>query len=214
MAVDLIQPVTNNAKTLAEDTGALPENSSANALLHELQLGEQLNHCVTDTRRADFSLMLAMLSEDVREHSQFLLPKAAETEVVEYNNRMMRKSFNLPDKAPLALSSVDEIKQFNQAQAIADDNMVSVKLANAMTPNALAFRDNKKHINTEIIENTNLLTQLKLKQSQIHEVQSLESLQTKSSNMTEKPLNQSFQFNAKAWLDGIEESIVKAPLLN
>ena len=48
--------------------------SSTDVLLHELQLGEQLNESVVQTRRADFSLMLAMLAAAF-DHAVFgLLP--------------------------------------------------------------------------------------------------------------------------------------------
>ena len=174
--------------------------SSANILLHELQLGEQLNESVVETRRADFSLMLAMLADDVREQSQFLLPHAPEPIETDFTNLALRKQFNLPEQAPLALSSLDDVKQFNQAQTIADNDLATIHLANAMMAKPLAFRDDKKHIDTQVLQNTSLFTQLKHKQT----------LTSDADNPLSKPLT----FNAKAWLDGIQQAIIKAPLLN
>ncbi len=204
--------IKNSAEHLASDL------SSINVLLHELQLGEQLNESVEQTRRADFSLMLAMLAEDVREQSQFLLPKSPEETAVELSNLALRKQFNLPDKAKLALTTPNEVNQFNQAHIIVDNDLANIHLTNAMMPKPLAFRDDNKHIESQVLENTSLFTQLKHKQSaeacqaQLNQLPQ-NQLDTRS-NETDKPLSQSLNFNAKAWLDGIQQSLVKAPLLN
>ncbi len=204
--------IKNSAEHLASDL------SSINVLLHELQLGEQLNESVEQTRRADFSLMLAMLAEDVREQSQFLLPKSPEETAVELSNLALRKQFNLPDKAKLALTTPNEVNQFNQAHIIVDNDLANIHLTNAMMPKPLAFRDDNKHIESQVLENTSLFTQLKHKQAaeacqaQLNQLPQ-NQLDTRS-NETDKPLSQSLNFNAKAWLDGIQQSLVKAPLLN
>jgi len=76
----------------------IPDNNIAlksEILLHELQLGEQLNESVHQARRADFSLMLAMLCDDVREQSQFILPKSeinSADQAVD-NNEVLRQHF-------------------------------------------------------------------------------------------------------------------------
>ena len=200
-----------------EVSGSLQPATTSNTLLHELQLGEQLNHCVVETRRADFALMIAMLADDVREQSQFLVPQPETPKNIEFTNSSMRKEFNLPKKAPLALSTLDDINQFNQAQLIANKDLISLQLENAMKPKPLAFRDDKKHISTNVMGNTSVFTQLK--QAQIKQALSLqinqstcdESIRTDKADTTlSKPLT----FNAKAWLEGIQETIVKAPLLN
>jgi hypothetical protein len=206
LAVELAQQITQNSKASNGSAGNLSsEKFSSNVLLHELQLGEQLNESVGQTRRADFSLMLAMLAEDVREQSQFLLPKAAEPIPVDVTNIALRKQFNLPEKAPLALSTPDGVKQFNQIQSIVDNDLATIHLADAMMPKPLAFRDDKNHIESQVLENTSLFTQLKHKQAQ--EINS-------ASNDSDKPLSQPLNFDAKAWLDNIQQSLVKAPLLN
>ena len=126
MAVELSQQLsTNNFSQSSEvvkgSAGKLATDfSSASALLHELQLGEQLNESVVQTRRADFSLMLAMLADDVREQSQFLLPQTPETTPADVTNIALRKQFNLPEKPALALTTLDDVKQFNQVHNIVD----------------------------------------------------------------------------------------------
>ena len=224
MAVELSQQFSTNNTSQSNDVmknsaGHLASDlSSTNVLLHELQLGEQLNESVEQTRRADFSLMLAMLAEDVREQSQFLLPKSEEETAVELSNLALRKQFNLPDKAKLALTTPNEVNQFNQAHIIVDNDLANIHLTNAMMPKPLAFRDDNKHIESQVLENTSLFTQLKHKQAaeacQAHLNQLPQNQLDTTSIETDKPLSQSLNFNAKAWLDGIQQSLVKAPLLN
>jgi hypothetical protein len=215
LAVELAQQLTQKIKASKGVVGDLtPETFSSNALLHELQLGEQLNHSVEQTRRADFSLMLAMLAEDVREQSQFLLPKTKTAPTTEATNKALRKAFNLPEQESLSLNTLDDINQFNEAQAIVDNDLATIKLSNAMKPKPLAFRDDKQHISTNVIENTSLFTQLKYKQSQLAQVNRITDTEQATQNTIDKPISEMLNFNAKAWLDGIEQSLVKAPLLN
>jgi len=213
LAVELAQQLTQNIEASKRSAGSVvPETFSSNALVHELQLGERLNQSVEQTRRADFSLMLAMLAEDVREQSQFLLPKAEAPAVEEASNSALRKAFNLPEKESLALKTLEDIKQFNQAQIIANNDLANIHLSNAMNVKPIAFRDNKQHISAEVLENTSLLTQLKHKQ--LSHTQQVAEINSTAIKQADKPLNQALNFNAKAWLDGIQQSLVKAPLLN
>lgn len=194
--------------------------SSASVLLHELQLGEQLNESVVQARRADFSLMLAMLTEDVREQSQFLLPQTEGAVAAEVTNAALRKQFNLPNKAALALTSLDDMKQFNQVQTIIDNDLANIHLTNAMMAKPLAFRDDKKHIESQVLQNTSLFTQLKHKQAIAvnqrlsNQLQINQAQENQVASNVDKQLSQPLNFNAKAWLDGIQQSLVKAPLLN
>ncbi|TMM44841.1 hypothetical protein FCS21_10990 [Colwellia ponticola] len=202
----------NSAGQLAADF------SSSTALLHELQLGEQLNESVVQSRRADFSLMLAMLAEDVREQSQFLLPQAQQKLPADVTNRSLRKQFNLPEEASLALSTLDELSQFNQVQAIVDNSLATLQLTNAMQPRPLAFRDDKKHINSNVLHNTSLFTQLKYKQAALINQELDRLLQAREEAemviKSDKPLSKPLTFNATAWLDNIQQSIIQAPLVS
>ena len=216
MAVELSSQLpTNNFAVGTEASKSSAEQlatdfSSANVLLHELQLGEQLNESVGETRRADFTLMLAMLTDDVREQSQFLLPQATEPATVDVTNIALRKQFNLAEQAPLALSKLDDVKQFNQGQSIVDNDLANIHLSNAMKAKPLAFRDDKNHIESQVLQNTSLFTQLKHKQITAAASQG----QPGSISDADKPLSKALTFNAKAWLDSIQQSLVKAPLLN
>ena len=170
----------------------------SSVLSHELQLGEQLNQCVHANRRADFGLLLAMLDEDVRSQSQFLLPQH-EQETTEVNNAKLRREFQLPDEPALALTSMHDIKKFSQADLVAKQQMSDIHLREALNPQALAFRDDVKHIVTPIINNTSIHCKNR------YNAQNDSSIEEASRRLP---------FNAKEWLSSIQTAIVKAPLVN
>lgn len=193
MAVNVVDDTFNNS--LNKQTDALK------LLLHELQLGEQLNECVHESRRSDFSLMLAMLCDDVREQSQFVLPQTASidgtsTDKEQITNQALRKHFDLPEKAPLALEGIEQINQYNQAQLIVDNDLSSLHLINALTPRPLTFRDNNKHISSTVLSNTSLVCQEK------------QALQQEG-KVINKPLN----MHVEGWLKSIQTSLIKSNLI-
>jgi hypothetical protein len=168
-------------------------------LLHELQLGEQLNESVHQARRADFSLMLAMLCDDVREHSQFILPKAdvSSADQSKQTNQALRKHFELPEQAPLALKNIEQISQYNESQLIADNDLVSIQLSNALSPKPLTFRDDNKYIASNILANTSL------------------TCQEKHTNPKSSPvLNTRINMNVESWLKAVQTSLVKSSLVD
>ena len=167
---------------------------SNDILVHELQLGEQLNESVHHERRSDFSLLLAMLTEDVRAHSQFTLPLSQIPEK-STSSEQLRKYFQLPDEAPLALKDVADISRYNQASLLEKQQLEDLRLANILSPKPLAFRDDVKHINQQVMTNTSLYCQQK------HQDISLTKTQQRA------------DFNAKAWLAAVQTTIVKAPLM-
>ncbi|MEH6596753.1 MAG: VC2046/SO_2500 family protein [Colwellia polaris] len=167
------------------------ENISNDILVHELQLGEQLNESVHSKRRADFSLLLAMLTDDVRAHSQFKLPQTV-TPANVTTSELLRKRFQLPKEAPIALKDIEDTQLFNQADLIESKRLEHLRLMNALNPNPLAFRNDTGFINQQVMSNTSLYCQQKyinkaLEQSQPHT-----------------------EFNAEAWLSGIKNTLEKS----
>ncbi len=171
-------------------------------LLHELQLGEQLNECIHQSRRSDFSLMLAMLCDDVREQSQFILPQTSpidgtSTEKDQITNQVLRKHFDLPEEAPLSLKNIEQINQYNQAQIIVDNDLASLHLLNALTPNPLSFRDDDKYIPSDVLANTTLICQEKHSLKQDVDV-----------------INKPLKVHVEGWLKSIQTSLIKSSLVN
>jgi len=177
----------------------LTESVDSQILVHELQLGEQLNESVHSARRADFALLLAMLTDDVKSHSQFYLPQTeGKTKVVD--DSTLRKEFELPEKAPLSLDNNHSTSAFNQAELIQQNNLAELHLSNVLAPKPLAFRDDKKHITQQILSNTSLYCQKRFKQQKNEEVVDRD--------------NSRLLFDAKGWLNAVHNTIVKAPLLD
>lgn len=193
MALTAAQQQLNNSLDL---NGTATAPFASKALLHELQLGEQLNKSVHQARRADFSLMLAMLCDDVREQSQFALPQK-EIKDSNINADLLRQQFQLPKKAPLALEALEQIKEYNQAQNISEPNLVNIHLNNSLNPKPLAFRDNVKHVVSTVMDNTTLVCQAKHAKSKENTV-----------------LNKRQAMNVEAWLQNIQLSLVKSRLVS
>ncbi|MEW6990936.1 VC2046/SO_2500 family protein [Colwelliaceae bacterium 6441] len=170
---------------------------TSNLLVEELQLGEQLNHCVHSDRRSDFALLLSMLSGDVLAHSEFKLPRTAST-IKESSEELLRKEFELPRKQKLALESLDEITAFSQADLIEQNQLTTLHLTQALSPKPLCFRNDKKHINSSVLANTSLYCQQQYQRSKQDDL----APQTR------------LDFNVNAWLKSVQTAIVKAPLLD
>ena len=166
------------------------ENSESKLLIEELQLGVKLNECVHSKRRYDFSLMLSMLAPDVRVHSQFSLP-LTEKDHVNVSDESLRKTLNVAATPPLALTSLADITCFQQGHLVVNEQLATMRLTDAINPKPLAFRDDKKHISSSVMDNTSLFCQQKKK-------------------ILSK---QRLPFNVKAWLNAVQETVVKAPLV-
>lgn len=164
-------------------------------LYEELQLGNKLNECVHRGERSEFALLLSMLDQDVQQHSQFSLPKT-EKRVKEIDNETLRKSFNLPKQQALALSSVDEINEFNNASLVEQGSIDTIRLKSCLNPQALSFRDDKKHIDTTIVNSLSLHCRHRLNQKQLNE----------------QPTKR-LPFDAANWLSGIRDTLVSSALV-
>lgn len=171
----------------------LQTSISAKLLVEELQLGKQLSQSIQGNRRSDFSLLLAMLADDVRAHSQFSLPTSSNVQEKK-SSSALRKYFDLPNETPLGLNSIDDIDKYGQAELINKNTLVSLHLSDCLQPKPLAFRDNKAFVNTDVLSNTSVYCQ------QQH-------LQPTEKNRQKR------RFDANNWLKNVQNTLVKAPLL-
>ncbi|WP_448211505.1 VC2046/SO_2500 family protein [Colwellia sp. MEBiC06753] len=156
-------------------------------LSHELQLDESLNTSIHQARRADFSLLLAMLTDDVSAHSQFQLPKTVDDEIT-VDDAKLRRLFDLPHPQALALNELKDIDQFNQAEQIASGLMTAIKLNDALTPKPLSFRNDKTHIDSNVMANTSIHCQYRA--------------ETGAQQTERQPMN------ANEWLKAIHDGLV------
>ncbi|WP_206486396.1 VC2046/SO_2500 family protein [Thalassotalea sp. G2M2-11] len=166
----------------------------ADILVEELQLGDKLNSCVHQNRHSDFSLMLAMLTDDVRAHSQFHLPETVDKKPL-IDSELLRKRFDLPPEQRLALTNLEEISEYAQASLVENKQLTAMHLQQAMHPKPLAFRDDKAHINHSVMSNTSLYCQKKHQQKTADNTKHLD-------------------FNVNEWLKAVQTTIVKSPLIN
>ncbi|KLV11309.1 hypothetical protein C9I92_11475 [Photobacterium ganghwense] len=103
-------------------------------LINEVQLGSQLNQAVETGRRADFALMLAMLSPDRLETVPVdTLPATEQTE------GDLRAYFELQPPRPLSASESCYENSARQAQAFHDGGMADVRLLSGLSPTALTY---------------------------------------------------------------------------
>lgn len=161
-------------------------------LINEIKLGIKLNQCVHENRRSDFSLMLAMLTEDAREFSEFCLPTAHKHTPQE---TVLRKKFQLPNQQALALENMNQITQYNEVADIQQNNMSAIHLNNALSPKPLSFKNNSKHIPNNVLSNMNVHSQERY-------------LMEKNNNRVNQPVS----FNAVGWLNSIENSMTENTL--
>lgn len=95
-------------------------------LVDEMQLGTRLNEDIQSQNRADFALMLCMLSSDVKDHPLF------NDEVRKDREVNLRAKFHLTEE----LRKYAETSDFDRAQALtemfASEGMTSVHLAQCL----------------------------------------------------------------------------------
>lgn len=187
------------------------QSVNSNLLVEELQLGEQLNHCVHSARRSDFSLMLSMLTDDVLAHSQFRLPQTEESTKLT-TDETLRKAFDLPKTSRLSLEDLEDINEFSQAHLIEAQQLSTLHLMQALLPKPLAFRDDKFHIEPNVLANTRLYCQQQYQlKKQAGSLKDKTNTGTIEESKSEK--NNRLAFDVNAWLKSVQTTIVKAPLL-
>lgn len=98
------------------------------SLINELQLGERLNLAVESHRRGEFALLLALLSQDVRDWPQFHLHDDVEKDTV------LRQQFDLPAPQPLVGDLSQEPSPVDNSYHFISEGERSFQLAQALMP--------------------------------------------------------------------------------
>ncbi|WP_150143223.1 VC2046/SO_2500 family protein [Candidatus Enterovibrio escicola] len=109
-------------------------------LISDTQLGGDLNLAVTQGRRSDFALMLALLSNDAVETTQ-IVPAYLEN-ISDVN---LRKKFNIPEPVFLTAKERDYDLCSKQADAFHQSGITSTRLNHCITPVALYFPAFRTH---------------------------------------------------------------------
>ncbi|USP12889.1 VC2046/SO_2500 family protein [Vibrio gazogenes] len=119
----MLQPTTEILHTL----------DKAN-LINELQCGQNVNQAIAQNRRADFALLLAMLSNDMRETTA--------TEVIDpihHTDSELRKHFALTSPQPLRSDQESYSSGAQIALQFHQGGICSAKLQHYLHPDALSY---------------------------------------------------------------------------
>ncbi|MFI3245493.1 MAG: VC2046/SO_2500 family protein [Ferrimonas sp.] len=101
----------------------------------EMNLGQRLNQAVNQQRRSDFSLMLAMMVQDVRYQGQFQLLRQEDGQPLP-----LRRQFQLPDEAPLEEQFNRDQRNIENAKAFQIGGLVQARLQDCLAPSPLSVR--------------------------------------------------------------------------
>ncbi|RTZ14116.1 hypothetical protein EJ063_17925 [Vibrio aquaticus] len=110
------------------------------SIINELQFGTGINHAVHEGRRADFSLILSMFSDDVRDNTP--VEKVDEIDTTEQALRQ-RFELQLPQQLRSDQSSYEMSAQ--QASLFHTSGLPSAKLSHYLKPDALTYLPEDTH---------------------------------------------------------------------
>jgi hypothetical protein len=133
---------------------SIPESDPAKPLhaVSELQFGDRINRAVETGHRSDFGLLLAMLSNDVRDTTPVTpVPESDQSEA------LLRRQFSVPTARKLR----SDQESYPRAAAIAEhfhqDGLAGAQLQTGLCPDALAYLPEKTHdLTEEVFRNLSL----------------------------------------------------------
>ncbi len=133
---------------------SIPETSPVKTppAINELLFGEQVNRAVENGQRADFALLLAMFSNDVRE----ITPVSILTET-DSSDQILRQQFCVPAARKLR----SDADSYTKAAAIADSfhkgGLYQAQLQSDLCPDALAYMPEHTYdLGEEVFRNLSL----------------------------------------------------------
>ncbi|NTS76138.1 hypothetical protein HR060_04585 [Catenovulum sp. SM1970] len=133
------------------------------SLVHELQLDNKLNQSIQQKHRADFSLMLAMLSADAKEFSQFQLP-AESLEDSRLDENQLKKELGVHPEVRLdADESYYQIANYF-SQSLASGGLAGSKLSIYLYRDTLAEHNDAKKVDEATLANCSSHTQRHIKE--------------------------------------------------
>ncbi|MGI3002285.1 VC2046/SO_2500 family protein [Shewanella algae] len=125
------------------------------SLINELQLGGRLNQAVESHRRGEFALLLALMSQDVRDWPQFHLHDDVEKDAV------LRQQFDLPAPQPLVGDLSQEPLPVDNSYHFISEGERSFQLAQALVPEPLVIRGKRDSGMQDALDNCDWHTRLR-----------------------------------------------------
>ncbi|WP_257325534.1 VC2046/SO_2500 family protein [Pseudoalteromonas rhizosphaerae] len=127
-------------------------------LITESQLNNRLAKSVSEHRRGEFALLLAMLSHDVLDFSQFHLPKTPfDAHASTPTEAQLREQLGAGPEQALAPDEFDMLIGQHNAQLLQQGSMADIRLRSCLAPEPLVIRDDKNHIPLMVIDNCELV---------------------------------------------------------
>lgn len=103
-------------------------------IINELNLGSGISHAVQQGRRADFSLMLALFSNDVRDNTP-----VENVEQLDTTEEKLRQRFELSPPQALRSDQSSYAVSAQQAELFHQGGLSSAKLSHYLTPEVLSY---------------------------------------------------------------------------
>ncbi|MZI92140.1 hypothetical protein F9817_02825 [Vibrio sp. CAIM 722] len=103
-------------------------------LINEIKVGTGINQAVHQSRRADFSLLLAMFSNDVRDNTP-----AEKVETPVTTDQVLRRRFQLQEPQSLRNDQSSYAISSEHARQFHDGGLSSAKLSHYLTPDPLTY---------------------------------------------------------------------------
>ncbi|NOI65668.1 VC2046/SO_2500 family protein [Vibrio sp. 99-8-1] len=119
---------------------SVPTELPTSTAINELHFGNDINTAVEQSRRADFSLLLAMFSEDVRETTPIEQFDTAPSEESD-----LRSQLDVPQARPLASDQSSYSSSAEIAKHFHAGGIQSAQLQADLRPDALAYIAENTH---------------------------------------------------------------------
>ncbi|WP_413284801.1 VC2046/SO_2500 family protein [Vibrio sp. MA40-2] len=126
--------------------------------INQLQMGETVCRAVSEKRRADFALLVAMFSDDVRDNTpleQLSTPSTSEHE--------LHNQFQVAARQSLRSNQESYTKSAHIANNFHQGGITSAKLQHGLNPDALAYMTEHTYdLGEEVYNNISIHTQRSL----------------------------------------------------
>jgi len=136
----------------------------ASLLTNELQLGQKLNQSVEAGDKANFALLLSMLSKDVCQQGQFTFESQSP---LNDSPLSLRDKLELPPAQRLVATNEDGEQSLALAKLAQEEGLLAMRLGHCINPEALCFALDKTHdIDTQVYDNLDCHTAARFQQQQ------------------------------------------------
>lgn len=121
-------------------------------IINEWQLSVGLNTALQKQQRADFALLLAMLSPSVDESAQFKTPVSTQDDI----KVSLYQTLSVQKCRDYAYNETDSSTLLQHAEALSSDSIAQLKLCQYLKPAPLSLYDEPKRLDNELFQNLSL----------------------------------------------------------